>query len=85
MKRTDMHTHIKNRHDRNIQRVEDILMKCQVLKQENKIIDPGAFEFLSARRLEWRVLGRPTMWTARGPCRRNGGLPPFYDRTAALR
>jgi hypothetical protein len=25
------------------------------------------------------------MWTARGPCRRNGGLPPFYDRTAALR
>jgi hypothetical protein len=45
-KRTDMRTHIKNRHERNTQRVEDILTKCQVLKKENgKFIDPGAFEF----------------------------------------
>jgi hypothetical protein len=82
-KRTDMRTHIRNRHDRNTQRVEDILTKCQVLKQENrKFIDPGAFEFRGRAKIGMEKAGSAIDADRQGNLqeKRGGNLPSTTEQ-----
>jgi hypothetical protein len=39
---------------------------------------------VAAQRLEWRTLGRPSMWTTRGPCRRNREVTSLLQQNGSL-